>query len=100
MYPDNEVSPEFRKKYIDRFGNESQIAFAGNAHDITVLFAQLLEKQNKYNTSSFIESLNSVKKQNGVLGEFSFKKDDTTGMYFDFPIFVKEISESHGKVIK
>ena len=43
VYPSMNVSDDFRSRYVSAFGNDLQIAYAGNAYDAAVLTAQSLQ---------------------------------------------------------
>jgi branched-chain amino acid transport system substrate-binding protein len=96
VYPDNESTNEFRIRYQEEYGNESQLTFAGSAYDMTILIGELLQNQNELDSSEFVRKLTAVKEQNGVLGSFSYKHDETSGQYFEYPIRIKRIEKGRG----
>lgn len=96
LYPDNEVSNEFRKRYRNAFGNEAQLTFAGSAYDMTILVGQLLRSQGGYQKAELVNALRTINKREGVLGAFSYTKQKEHGQYFAYPVHVKSIDGSRG----
>jgi branched-chain amino acid transport system substrate-binding protein len=100
VYPDNEVSAEFRVKYRAKYGNEAQLTFAGAAYDMSSLLADYLSKHPKPNSHEIIEALSQVRDRKGVLGRFSFKDDPSFGKFYEYPVAVKKIVNGVGIKIR
>ena len=67
IYPDNEVSAEFRGKYRAKYGNESQLTFAGAAYDMSALLAEYLKAHPNSSPSETLTALSQVRDRQGVL---------------------------------
>ncbi len=95
IYPDNEVSADFRERYRARYGNQAQLTFAGSGYDMAVLMGEILARK----PHSVIDELEAVQNQSGVLGRFSFRKEARVGSFFEYPIVVKAIRGSIGETV-
>jgi len=93
VYPHLAVSSAFESEYVKRFGNDYQIAYAGNAYDIAVLIGKLFNKVNsKLTPEQIVAELKSPKSNlNGETGEFHFQHSDDGDSYFQFPVHLKVI---------
>jgi ABC-type branched-subunit amino acid transport system substrate-binding protein len=101
IYPDSEVSPEFRALYRGRFGNQAQLTFAGAAFEMARLVAEIVASHpatvaGPEFTKLFLAKLEQVKDRPGVLGSFSFRNEPSIGRYFAHPIVVKQIQPTNG----
>jgi ABC-type branched-subunit amino acid transport system substrate-binding protein len=96
IYPDNDVSAEFRRQYRVRYGNESQLTFAGAAYDMSTLLAEYLGQNPKGSSEQLLQALSQVRNRQGVLGSFSFKDEAAVGKFFEYPVAIKKISEGAG----
>jgi ABC-type branched-subunit amino acid transport system substrate-binding protein len=100
IYPDNEVSPEFRSTYQARFHNQSQLTFAGVAYDMSTLLASYLGSNPNATSAEILSALSQVRSRSGILGTFSFKDDPKFGRFFEYPVAVKTIRNGVGAVAK
>jgi ABC-type branched-subunit amino acid transport system substrate-binding protein len=100
IYPDNEVSAEFRSKYRAKFGNESQLTFAGAGYDMSNLLAEHFKAHPNSSARETLTALSQVRDRQGVLGKFSFKDDPTFGKFFEYPVAVKKISNGVGVAVR
>jgi ABC-type branched-subunit amino acid transport system substrate-binding protein len=99
LYADNEASEAFRSDYRGKYGNEAQLAFAGNAYDMTVLMGEVLQQGRSIKGPGVIDALRKVSRRKGVLGDFSFTSTESTGSFFEYPIHVKRIENGRGVVV-
>lgn len=100
IYPDNDVSPQFRTSYRARYGNDSQLTFAGAAYDMSTLLADYLGQHPTSSSQEILDSLAQVRDRKGVLGTFSFKNDPSFGKFYEYPVFIKKIVGDSGVVIQ
>lgn len=93
IYPHLGVDPEFYKRYVDLYSNDYQIAYAGNAYDMAMIFGSLFSEQlgNKISPEEIMQKLKSVKGIEGIGGEFSFKEDEREGAHYHYPVRLKKI---------
>ena len=91
VYAQLGVSPEFRKTYMKRYGNDLQLAYAGNAYDIANLLAHTFGDGTTKAAEAIIESLKKSPPRNGVSGPFRYRLTEQGGAYFEFPIYMKQI---------
>jgi branched-chain amino acid transport system substrate-binding protein len=100
IYPDNEVSAEFRSKYRAKYGNESQLTFAGAAYDMSTLLAEYLSAHPNSSPSQMLAALSQIRNREGVLGRFSFRDDPAFGKFYEYPVTVKKIVNGVGVVVR
>jgi branched-chain amino acid transport system substrate-binding protein len=94
VYPNNTVSDSFRKRYEDRFGNTTQITFAGSTYDLAMLIGDILLGPSAPRTSAeILDRLKQSGERVGVLGPFRFREETGIGKYFEFPIVVKIVKD-------
>ena len=96
IYPDNEVSREFRSAYQARYRNQSQLTFAGVAYDMSTLIASYVGSHPKATSADILGALSQVRARQGVLGTFSFRDDPEFGRFFEYPVVVKAIRDGVG----
>jgi ABC-type branched-subunit amino acid transport system substrate-binding protein len=100
IYPDNEVSSEFRDRYRTKFGNESQLTFAGASYDMSSLVAEYFKANPNSSPAETLAALSRVRDRQGVLGKFSFRDDPTFGKFFEYPVVVKRITNGVGVPVR
>jgi branched-chain amino acid transport system substrate-binding protein len=96
VYPHLGVSESFRNDYVTRFGNDYQLAYAGNAYDMAVIIGRLFNSADSLSSEQIMERLRSVQNQPGVGGVFSFSSSPHDDPHFQFPVMLKQID---GEVI-
>lgn len=99
IYPDNNVSEVFRSIYSKKFNNESQLTFAGASYDMINVINSIIKNKGIISKDQFLRGIESVSKEKGVLGEFSFKNTKEKGKFFEYPIHIKQINNSRGVLI-
>lgn len=96
LYPDNQVSAQFRTDYRSKYGNEAQMTFAGSGYEMALLVGELISAGNAVDPTSLINSFSAIKQRAGVLGQYSFVNDPHYGKFFEFPVYLKQIVGSVG----
>jgi ABC-type branched-subunit amino acid transport system substrate-binding protein len=96
VYPDNEVTAEFRSAYRTRFHDESQLTFAGVAYDMAVLLAEQFQRSPNSTNGEVLSLLAKVNNRAGVLGTFSYRDDPQFGKFYEYPIVMKKIVHGVG----
>lgn len=92
VYAQLGVSPDFRETYQKRYGNDLQIAYAGNAYDIVNLLAKTLgDGGSSKSAEEIVAALKNSRPRVGVGGPFRYRSTKDGGAYFEFPIYMKEI---------
>jgi len=99
IYPHLNTTETFRKGYTTRFGNDLQIAYAGNAYDVAIVVGTLFGNSENPSSDNVIKSLRGIKDLAGVGGKFSFRETPDSGAHFEFPIRVKKIVGTKFEVI-
>ena len=88
----NLVSESFARRYLQRFGNDSQLTFAGYAYDFAVLAAKLSLKVKATQNPSIMALLRGNDSYFGeAMGSYSFRSEPQVGGYFGFPIAIKRV---------
>jgi branched-chain amino acid transport system substrate-binding protein len=100
VYPDNDVASDFRESYRSRYGDETQLTFAGAAYDMSLLLGDYFRRHPGSSSKDVLAALEAVQGRSGVLGSFTFKDDPAFGKYYSYPIVTKRISNGVGVVVK
>ncbi|MCB0360124.1 MAG: ABC transporter substrate-binding protein, partial [Bdellovibrionales bacterium] len=90
------IEDDFRKAYIERFGNDSVLSGAACYHDVALLVQKALTEGRE--TRSFIEQLRTVGAISGAVGtvQVSEAPDDR---WMEMPLEVREVSETGSKLV-
>ncbi len=92
VYTHNAVTNEFRRAYIEEYGNDVQLAYAGNSYDFAMLTARLLSgKSERLTATQILNLFSSMKPTIGACGPFHFVSSVDTGNHFEFDIVVRQI---------
>ena len=94
VYANYEVSSNFRNEYQSKFGNVSQISYAGNGYDI----AMALAKMNLSTKDSILSGFKGLKNYNGVLGSYNYI-ESAGDRYVFSPVYMKVIQGGTIKVL-
>jgi branched-chain amino acid transport system substrate-binding protein len=86
------VSPSFRTRYTNMYGNDAQIGFAGNGYDFALLLKEILSKTDGIfpRGKPLVDSIRSIQKFTTEDGEVTYS--DTPSPGFTFPRSLKVIS--------
>lgn len=81
--------------------NDYQIAYAGNAHDISMVIGNSFNViSEKPNATQVIEKLKSVTNHKGVGGSFGFIENEKDGPHFHFPVQLKKIVDGRIETVE
>jgi len=88
----NFCNPEFHKRYFERFGSDSHIAYAANVYEISRLIGELFGDGRTYTKEEVRQKLiDNTGIRNSVAGDYSLATHPEGGRYFNFPAAVYEI---------
>jgi len=86
------VTDSFRASYVEKFGNDFQMACAGQGYDLANLLGTLFEDLRRPSTSEEILSrLRGSAVMQGVSGQFEFVRTNHGDEFFQFPVKLKRI---------
>jgi len=85
------ITDAFRDYYIQKYGNDYQIAYAGNWHDMALMIGGLFNSNIGVASKQVMSLLRKDKIYEGVGGEFKFKETPVDGPYYEFPVELKRI---------
>jgi ABC-type branched-subunit amino acid transport system substrate-binding protein len=89
------VSDSFRTSYIKRFGNDYQIAAAGQGYDLANLLGALFGNEDKsLNSKQILARLRTSGIREGVTGQFRFIATKEKDEFFSFPVKLKRIENN------
>ena len=99
VYPHLGVDQDFYRRYVAKYNNDYQIAYAGNAYDMTMVIGDLFGKtaSSSLDSSQVIDKLKGVSETRGIGGMFNFQDTPGAGPHFYYPVKLKKIE---GVVIK
>jgi branched-chain amino acid transport system substrate-binding protein len=100
IYPDNNASQSFQDSYHKKFGDKAHITFAANAYDMAVLVGEVFTRMGKLKAAEFVQALGKVQSREGVLGAFSYKETPEHGKFFEYPVYVKRMTQGQGVVVE
>lgn len=102
VYPNIDIIDSFKAAYLNKFKNDLQISYAGNAYDIAYLIGiNFNELKEALSAEQIISKLKNEKiNYDGVSGKFNFKETPEGDSYFNFPVSLKIISNDTFQTIK
>jgi len=100
VYALNIVKEDFQKRYIERFGNDSHIAYAANSYAFSLALLHL-EKAlgGQYTSEEIMQAVRELPPGDGVTGRYEFRHTPQHGQYFHFPIAVKQIRDGQIHIV-
>ena len=93
IYPHLGTNEEFRNNYIIIYGNDFQIAYAGNWHDMALVIGALFNETSGFTNDEIMSKLRLPTIYKGVCGDFKFVENENGGPHFSFPIKMKKIDK-------
>ena len=90
VFVSNAVKPEFFKRYVERFGNSSQLSFGGPTYEFAITMGKIASEKSE---KSLLDRLSAITEpQNGyAAGPYHFVRTAEAGGSFDFPLSVKAV---------
>ena len=84
--------PAFRERYVKRFGDDIEIAYAANSYDFISLTGKLFGAAAKRPAAEeILNAFMASPPETGVSGLRTFRGTEAEGRYFDFPVVVRRI---------
>lgn len=98
FFPNNVVSEEYYKRYVEKFGNDSQMKFAGEGYDVTkMILENICSRSMKPNNLETLGLIKSVKIRKGALGDSPYTETKEGDKYFKSPVFMMRASVNGAK---
>jgi hypothetical protein len=93
VYPHLGISPQFEAQYKEKYKNDYQIAYAGNAYDLAVMLGTLFNAApTGLSSEQILATLKSNKSSlTGVTGSAKYQHSSDGDSYFEFPIQLKRV---------
>jgi ABC-type branched-subunit amino acid transport system substrate-binding protein len=93
VFPDLGVSKEFQQRYLKRFGNDIQIAFAANAYDVATMVGALFgnSESSSMTSDQIVVRIKSSKNFSGAHGSYHYEDSPVYGPMMTTPIAIKGI---------
>lgn len=92
VFANNEVSPQFRDTYVNKYKNDLQINHAANGYDFAKFLCEKLGSQlSKISPLQTIEMATKLSPFKGEQGEAEFSTSNLGDKYFHFPVVVRKI---------
>ena len=95
VYSQLGVDESFRERYIKRFGDDIQIAYAANAYDfVSVADKALRDLPSHPAAEKVLDALAKSADASGMCGPHRYRVSEKSGKFFEFDIVVKKIEGS------
>lgn len=93
VFPDLAVKDQFHKRYLERFGDDVQVAFAANAYDVATLVAENFSDTEapKLTSEQILERLKKAKPISGAHGAFKYENTPDYGPAFSSGMVLRKI---------
>ena len=89
VFANNEVDASFGARYIQRYGDDVQLTYAGNGYDFAMLACESVKGMRT--PEAIVSALGSQRARRGMLGEYRYVEGADGDRYFKFPIVLKAI---------
>jgi len=100
VYTHNAVTDWFRDKYVSRYANDMQLAYAANAYDFAVLTSRLFGSGDRVLTPlEVISAYSDAQSQNAASGAYHFVDSAAEGKHFEFDIVVRRITAGRAEEV-
>lgn len=100
LYSHNIVRPQFRERYLSRYGNDHQLPWAANAYDMAVLIGRQFRNQaRKLSPEKVMAGLTTQREEEGEAGKFQFQKNERGGQYYEYEIAVYRIEGTKHTIV-
>lgn len=100
VYTHNAVVADFTKRYVSRFKNDMQLAYAANAYDFVGVTGSLLSERTDFSSpTAILASYSSVKPGSGASGAYRFVDSPENGRHFEFDIVVRKIQAGNSEEV-
>jgi branched-chain amino acid transport system substrate-binding protein len=91
------VNERFQESYSRRFGNDFQVAYAGNGYDLCQLLTKLFGESKPRSAEEALDRIVQAAPQEGQSGAFRFVTDATKDQHFEFPIVLRIVID--GRIV-
>jgi len=86
------ITPEFRKLYTEKYGNDGHIGHAAQAYDIANLISDLFGNlKQKISRDDIMRTISQISSRKGATGELSYSDTPDGGKEIRVPVAIKEI---------
>lgn len=94
IFSNNEVSPDFRKTYVQKYGNDLQINHAANGYDFaTLLCSRILPDMDTFSSDTILKHVADVSSYSGEQGHTKFTSNSESDKSFPFPVVVRKVKD-------
>lgn len=98
VFPNNYVYPEFTQKYLEKFGNTSQITFAACAYEFAKLIALTASDDPDLRGEQLVNKLRQTSRLSSTATSWiQYTYTITGGHYFKMPLVLKTIKDGRVK---
>lgn len=96
VFPDLGVTKEFQARYLKRFGNDIQIAFAANAYDVATMVGTLFGSSDSSSLTpdQIVAQIKLMKEFKGAHGTYRYEESAACGPMMATPIAIKGIENN------
>jgi len=92
LFSNTALAPDFRQKYLRRFGTTDQIVDAALAYEFAVLVKDLFfQRPLPESAEELLSRFALPSSRSGICGEYRYINTPESGQYFRFPVEVGEM---------
>lgn len=102
VFPGLDVQDNFRKEYLETYGNDIQLGWAANAYDFSLLAGSIANKfkGQKISRLEFLNEFKKISSFDGAEGHVFYKEDSSLGNGFEFPVVMKIVGKDDFSVVE
>ncbi|MCB0323918.1 MAG: ABC transporter substrate-binding protein [Bdellovibrionales bacterium] len=91
VFASNKVDPEFRRRYVARFGTDAQITTAANSYDVAQLLARASQACRSSDGVCILEQLRQTADYTGVTGTLHYRDHPQFGGFLEAEVVIKTV---------
>ena len=98
VYAHIKVRDDFRERYLSKFGNDHEVAYAANAYQFALILGQLFNSARTWSSpEEVVRQIKSVPAGEGPNGRYQVRSSEKLGTYFEFEMAVRRVEA--GRII-
>ncbi|MEZ4753758.1 MAG: ABC transporter substrate-binding protein [Bdellovibrionota bacterium] len=100
LYANNYASDKFKKRYVEKYGNDRQLIHGVLGYEFVLLVLDLMQGAETLTSDKIISKFQTIKDRNSDAGVYSYKNSAETGQYFNLPIAIRTINKGKSSLLR